>query len=191
MDKTPHVFIAAFIITVIIGGIFYALRNPGSPQSGNRTDGAIPQTATPAAPDSPETFYIYVAAPDGDSLKPVKRKLPLHTAPAEQARELLAALIDRQANPESRVIPEETKILGVYMAENGDAVIDFSHDIREKHSGGVVPELLTIYAIVNTLALNIPEIQTVRILIDGQPSTTLAGHVDISRPLLPNMMITR
>ncbi len=50
---------------------------------------------------------------------------------------------------------------------------------------------MTIYSMVNSLILNIPEIETVRILVEGKEETTLAGHVDLRFPLRANMLFVR
>ena len=74
----------------------------------------------------------------------------------------------------------------VFLDEKGCAYVDFSRAISEKHLGGTSGELATIASIVNTLAANFPEeIRKVRILIDGKEARTIAGHIDISRPIFP------
>ena len=55
--------------------------------------------------------------------------------------------------------------------------------INTEHSGGSLEELFTIYTIVNTLTVNLPSISGVQILIEGQEVDTLAGHIDLRRPL--------
>jgi hypothetical protein len=44
---------------------------------------------------------------------------------------------------------------------------------------------------VNSLILNIPEIETVRILVEGKEEATLAGHVDLRFPFQANMLFVR
>ena len=44
-----------------------------------------------------------------------------------------------------------------------------------------------MYALVNALTTNLPEVTAVQILVGGQEVDTLAGHVDLRRPLGPNM----
>jgi hypothetical protein len=43
-----------------------------------------------------------------------------------------------------------------------------------------------VYSIVNSIALNVPEIQRVGILIDGAAVATLNGHLDTRRPFVPD-----
>ena len=44
-------------------------------------------------------------------------------------------------------------------------------------------ELLTVYAIVNAVTANLPGVQRVQILVDGREVDTIAGHIDVRRPL--------
>jgi hypothetical protein len=43
--------------------------------------------------------------------------------------------------------------------------------------------MLTLRSIMQTLVANVPEVKRVQILIEGREVETLAGHVDIRRPL--------
>ena len=43
--------------------------------------------------------------------------------------------------------------------------------------------MLTVYTIVDALTANLPAITSVQLLVDGKQIETLAGHVDLSRPL--------
>jgi hypothetical protein len=54
------------------------------------------------------------------------------------------------------------------------------------HPGGSAAELLTVYAIVNAVTANLPAIMRVQILLDGKEVDTLAGHMDLRRPLQRN-----
>jgi hypothetical protein len=51
---------------------------------------------------------------------------------------------------------------------------------------GSSEEILTLYAIVDSLAMNVPEIKTVAVLINGRERDTLGGHIDVRRPLPPD-----
>ena len=56
-------------------------------------------------------------------------------------------------------------------------------EISPAHPGGSMTELLTVHAIVNAVTANLPAVQRVQILVDGREVDTLAGHVDVRRPL--------
>jgi hypothetical protein len=61
------------------------------------------------------------------------------------------------------------------------AVIDLRGQFVNSHPSGVEVETLTILSILGTLHANIPQIEQVRFLVDGQPRETLAGHADLLR----------
>ena len=72
-----------------------------------------------------------------------------------------------------------------------DAVVDLCGEVSTKHPGGSFTELLTVYTIVNAVTANLPTIQRVQILIDGKEAETLAGHVDLRRPLIRDVTLDR
>lgn len=71
----------------------------------------------------------------------------------------------------------------LYLTGRGEAYLDLSGDIRRNHPGGSLAEALTVYAIVNVLTVNMPDITAVQLLLDGQEADTLAGHIDLRHPL--------
>jgi len=79
-------------------------------------------------------------------------------------------------------IPEMTRVNEVYIAED-IAYVDLSEEIVKNHSGGSSSELMTVYSIVNSLT-EMPSIKGVQILVEGKQRESLAGHIDISMPLL-------
>jgi hypothetical protein len=74
----------------------------------------------------------------------------------------------------------------VYLSDQQELFVDLDATVRSKHRGGSTQELLTVYSLVNTLTVNLPTIAAVQILIDGREADTLAGHVDLRRPLRKN-----
>jgi spore germination protein GerM len=145
----------------------------------------------PAAAGVPRiTATLYYGAADGQGLIAVQREVPLAEGVVPQGRAILDALLAAEA-PEGNVtlIPAGTMIRAFYVTERGDAFVDFSPGIASGHSGGSFAELLTVYAVVNTITTNLPAVQRVQILIDGTEADTLAGHVDLRRPLTPDMTL--
>ena len=88
-------------------------------------------------------------------------------------------------------VPPGTKLRGLFVTDDGIAYVDISESVTAHHPGGAKTELLTIYSIVNSLVLNIPEIDAVKILIGGREAATLAGHIDLRFPLKANMLLVR
>ena len=61
------------------------------------------------------------------------------------------------------------------------AVINLRSSFVNAHPSGVEVENLTLLSILGTLHANLPQIEQVRFLVDGQPRETLAGHIDLLR----------
>ncbi len=61
------------------------------------------------------------------------------------------------------------------------AVIDLRSTFVNQHPSGVEVESLTLRSILGTLHANLPWIEQVRFLVDGQSRETLAGNADLLR----------
>jgi hypothetical protein len=61
------------------------------------------------------------------------------------------------------------------------AVIDLRGSFVNQHPSGVEVETLTLLSMIGTLHTNIPQIEKVKFLVDGQSRETLAGHADLLR----------
>jgi len=123
---------------------------------------------------------LYFSDSQAMYLVPEKRKIPQTSSLARQA------VIELIKGPENSdlysTIPEGTQINEVYVADD-IAYIDLSEEIFKNHPGGSSGELMTVYSIVNTLT-EIPPIKGVQILVEGNETKSLVGHIDISMPLL-------
>ena len=49
--------------------------------------------------------------------------------------------------------------------------------------------MLAVYSLVNSFVASFPAVRRVQILVDGRPVTTLAGHIDLTRPLSADMTL--
>ena len=126
---------------------------------------------------------LYLSDEEGLMLKAISRNIS--KGPLEkELGEAVAALI----NDPSSTIPAGTRLLGVKVTGEV-AFIDFSSEIIKNHTGGSSGETQTIYSIVDTVTLNFPKVKEVQILVEGRTEKTLAGHIDISMPLAPDMDI--
>ena len=125
---------------------------------------------------------LYYVSEDGTLLVPTSREVLYGATPAEQARRIIEAQIETPPDSAS-AIPPETEVRSVFLTGTGEAYVDLSSVVRAGHTGGSLDEALAVYAIVNALTVNMPDIVGVQILIDGQEVDTLAGHMDLRFPL--------
>jgi len=156
-----------------------------------------PAAPPPAAAGTPQPestpkirARLFHIAPDGLRLQAVETEVPVGQGTVEQARRLVEAQLQAPQPPLLSAIPAGTTLRDVYLTTNGIAFVDLSREVQTGHSGGAVDELLTVYGMVNTLTENLPAITGVQILVDGREVDTLAGHVDLRRPLAKNLAWT-
>lgn len=147
-----------------------------------------PVATSPAASSAPAVPKIkatlYFASEDGLHLVPTERDVPLAEGTVAQARSILEAQLSAEAQaPFVSTIPKGATLRGIFVSERNEVFVDLDPAIRTAHPGGTLQELMTVYTIVNALLTNLPDLQEVQILIGGQEADTLAGHVDLRRPL--------
>ena len=135
--------------------------------------------------------HLYFADKDNVFLIAEERVLFQAEDPIIYSKSIIEALISGPAQKLGPAIPQKTSLRALYISEEGTCYVDLSADIQEDHPGGAATELLTVYSIVNSLILNITDIETVKILIEGQESITLVGHIDLQQPLKANMLLIR
>jgi hypothetical protein len=144
-----------------------------------------PPSATPAVPHIQAKLFF--ASEDGQELVFAEREVPLQEGVVAQARAIVEAQLGAEAPaPLARAIPEGAALRGLYLSSRNEIFVDLDSAIRNGHPGGSLNELLTVYAIVNAITVNLPDVQEVQVLIDGREADTLAGHVDLRQPLRKN-----
>ena len=148
-------------------------------------------TTTAPAETAHITATLYYGSSDGRALVPVRRDVPLATGVVDQGRQILAVQFQDAPQPYVQVVPKGTKLRAFYVTDRGDAFVDLSGDVASAHPGGSLTELLTVYAIVNAITTNLPAIQRVQLLVEGKEVDTIAGHVDIRRPLERDSTLVR
>jgi len=147
--------------------------------------------AVPVAPGAPAVPRIkatlYFASEDGMRLVPAEAEVPLAEGVVAQARSIVEAQLGAVAPaPLASTIPKGVTLRGIFVSQRNEAFVDLDPAIKSAHPGGTLQELMTVYTIVNALLTNLPTLQEVQILIGGQEVDTLAGHVDLRRPLRKN-----
>lgn len=185
--KKKHLIIFA-VLTILAGGSvalsFFIL-----PAISSESD----TSATSMEAKNPERtiIHLYFANKENSFLIAEKRLLVQPDDPAQMGKLIIESLIKGPKEGLMRTISSDATLRALFVTEDKIAYADFSSVIREEHPGGCKSEIITIYSIVNSLILNIPEIDVVKILIDGRESMTLAGHIDLRFPLKADMLLVR
>lgn len=104
----------------------------------------------------------------------------------QEIRELAEAVT---GSPETATLaptfPPGTVVRAVYVLGQDVAVVDLGGEGLRAWSAGSTEEMLAAYSLVNTISANAEGIVSVQILVEGHEVETLAGHLDLTRPLRP------
>jgi spore germination protein GerM len=116
-----------------------------------------------------------------------RREVPLPENPAAAISVVARELIKGSTNPSlPRLFPPDTVVRGAFLLPDGTAFVDLGGETLTAGWGtGTHEELMAIYSVVQTVIANFPEAKRVRLLINGEPAETLAGHISLARPLIP------
>ena len=125
-------------------------------------------------------FYV---SPDGSALVSRNREVLYGATVAEQVKRIVEAQVQVPLDGLATAIPSGTTVRAVFLGAHSEAYVDLGGAIASGHSGGSLNEALAVYAIVNAVTVNIPDITAVQILIEGRQVDTLAGHIDLRYPL--------
>jgi spore germination protein GerM len=178
------------VLVVALGLLAWAVTIGLERLAGPTTAPAV--TVTPPSTTTAHiTATLFYASSDGQSLVAVRREVPLADGVVAQGRQILISQLAPAPDKQQSVIPAGTQLRAFYVTDRGDAFVDLSSQVSSAHPGGSLNELLTVYAIVNAVTANLPAIERVQLLVDGKEVETIAGHIDVRRPLARDASLIR
>ncbi len=176
--RPVHVIIA--ILVLVLAVAIVVLRERETPQEIEPRE-AISEDLGPGV----QSVVLAFADREGLGMVEERREIAVPEDPGARAKRILEELAD---GPKDRglvrTIPKDTTVRSVVFDDAGGAFVDFSRELVANHPGGSTGELLTIRSIVRTLSANFPEVESVRVLVEGKEIETIAGHIDASVPFL-------
>jgi spore germination protein GerM len=131
---------------------------------------------------------LFFQGADRPGLVMEERAVPFSGDLATQLKSVITELVQGSKSGLQPTLPPETKVLEVFVSARGTAYVDLSKEAVGT-GGGSHDELIAVYSIVNSLVVNFPAVKRVQILVDDRPAETLAGHVDLTRPLTADMTL--
>jgi len=134
-----------------------------------------------------DAYKLYFSNDNLESLVPEDRKINSSVWTklnlSQKASLVLGELIQGpQSGTLAPTLSPKTTMLSITV-QNGIATIDFSKDIRDDFPGGALEEDITIKSIVWSMT-QIPGINGVRILINGEFGDSIGGHILLDRTFI-------
>jgi spore germination protein GerM len=142
-----------------------------------------------AEPERKINVKLFFQAADRPGLVIEERSVTFSTDLSRQLRGVVEELVHGSKIGLGPTLAPETRVLDVFVTARGVAYVDLSKDVVTGHPGGSEAERMSVYSVVNSLSTSFPAVKRVQILIEDKPAETLAGHVDLTRPLPPDMTV--
>lgn len=148
------------------------------------------QVAVPEAPEleADELLADFFFPGNGGQLVVEQRALPATETLEDRLSSLIEAfLLGPEAEDLYAAFPPEVSLGAALVTDEGVAHIDLAITGQSANlPWGSRQEMLAVYGLVDTVLLNLPEIQGVILLRNGEQRSTFAGHLDTTRLLLAN-----
>jgi hypothetical protein len=173
-----YVGLAAVLVAGLVGLLVFGPR-----WLATVPDGAAQPISTPAPEARKIRARLFYVDEQGTGLQGVEQEVLFGDGTAEQARRIVEAQIAPAPDGRVSAIPAGTKLRTLFFTKAGEIYVDLSADVQTNHPGGTTNETLTVYALVSALTSNLPAVTSVQILVDGKEVDTLAGHLDLRRPI--------
>src|SRR5262249_22945126 len=141
----------------------------------------LAQHVTAPTSGKTENITLVIALDSSGDLHTQSLTLPVSGNQQERAEEILRRLLTvYQGKNSPHPLAASAEIRNVYLVQPGLAVMDVNAAFADGQTSGVLAEELTAVSFVQTLAVNAPNLTSVKILVDGKERETLAGHLDLS-----------
>lgn len=175
-------FMALFSLGLLLSGC----GKPARPGAGQADPGQPP--INPRPKETTATVTLYFSDDQAMFLLPERREVVRQGETLEET--VIRELIKGPASSElRRTIPQEARLLSLSIA-SGVAYVNFSSEIQNRKYGGSTGEGMLLYAVVNSLA-ELPGINKVQFLVEGNKLETLFGHIETTEPLSPNWSMVK
>jgi spore germination protein GerM len=194
MSRRAAGWVLAVALLLVIGGLAWwwqVGRGGGRAARHGAAEGEAGGAATER-----HAFDLYFPA-SGGGLRSERRELQVSESPRDRTRKMLEALLAGPAAGVAapaatgsglvRPFPPEVKLGGVELSADGTAFVDLRWpDHEDPPESGSTEEIQRVYSVVDSVALNVPQVTRVVLLWNGTQRITFSGHLDTSRPLLPD-----
>lgn len=182
MNRRAASFILGFALALLLGvGLWLWL----SGRSGGRIGAGTPEAAAQAG--EKVGFSLYFPS-DNAELRVEPRELKVTEEPKDRIRKVVEALLEGPKAPGLvQPFPEGVTLGAVHLGGDGTAYVDLRWaEHPDPPPGGSTEEIQRVYSLVNSIALNVPQARRVVLLWNGAQRETFSGHLDLSRPLVPD-----
>lgn len=161
---------------------------------------ARPTPVVPPTPIPPQRVALYFESGEDEKLHPEARDIPASADSVSLVRAIATAVLDGPRRPDLlRPFPEGWTLRAAFRMKDGLAIVDLAAPPAPPPAEGEAPsgplrweagaheEESAAESLVLSITKNVPGITRVVVTVGGEPVETLAGHLDLSHPLRPDV----
>ena len=167
-------------LTILVAGC------DGDDRPASRDAIAQPATTDGAPPVGIPRRAVTLLLPSGgaEGLKPVEAQIFATASPIDQAKQVVGLLLEApRIDGHVAPFPVGTTLRAIFIDPRGTAFVSLSREATARATGGSAWEILAVNSLVGSLARSVPQVKRVQILVEGLEIETLAGHLDLRRPV--------
>lgn len=199
--------VALLVLLLVFFLVGQRILSPSAPGDGKvaPTPTARPTPIAPPTPIPSQRVSLWFEPAEGELFRAELRELPSAGDEIAFLRALGAAVLEGPRRAELlRPFPEGWSLRGAYRLRDGLVVLDLQPPVQHSTTGiegpsapettfgprwqtGSHEELAALQTLLVTIAKNVPNVTKVAIVVSGEPAETLAGHVDLTHPLVPDV----
>jgi hypothetical protein len=188
--KKRILWASALLLLALLAAWFLWPRRAPSQDDEFAVLSASPQEAVKEEDVPTRTVKLFFPG-QGGRLYPETREVPDAGSLEERLTAVAAAVIKGPMSANLRApLPANVSVSEVYAVGEGIFALSLQTENQESLGGsGSRRELLTLYSLVNSLLLNFDQAEALLLILNGHQPSTLAGHIDTSRPLAANQSL--
>ncbi len=173
-------FAGIVLLFVVAVAAVVLLRRGGGGERQAARDGA----AGGARAEEVIAATLFFGAEDATGLVSEARDVPVGDGAEDDAvRRVFAELARGPRGGGVPSIPKDAALHRVFRDGEGTLVLDVNRAFLQGAPHGSAGELLTVRALMETMAASFPEVRSIQILVEGQVVASISGHVAIDAPL--------
>lgn len=178
--RLATLLLAGVCLVLIALGVWWGLRDgEAAPR---------PPTAAPSEPAEEQAEEIVLFFPgEGGRLYAESRSIAVVSGVEERVAVVVEQLLAGPTTPGLEApLPAGTTLRGIDLLGEEVAFVDLGSQ-EELPPAGSRREMLIVYSLVDSVVRNVETVERVGLLWNGIQRPTLAGHVDLTHPLPPDM----
>lgn len=141
---------------------------------------SAPNPVSPPRTGTTADIDLTIAYDDDGVFRSRKFSSVLPSEPGARAKAILETLIAYYVDkPSPHPLADGAGVNNVFLLNQKLAVVDLNQTLAEGHRSGIMVEDFTVMSLIDSLSANFPQLEQVKILVDGKERETLSGHADL------------